>query len=287
MNSTPQMPDPAPAASPPRGHWPDLARLWELTGSPLRPSAQDTGFLSAAVESWARAKGAAPRALILGVTPETYRLPWPAGADVMAADHTQAMIDTIWPGPRDAVIRAEWTCLPLPAGSRDIVLCDGGFHLLPHPQAQRQFIRAIHPIIAPGGLCIFRLFTPPPQREAPEAVLEDLLAARIANLNILKLRLGMALQADKAEGVELRHVWNTLHRAAPDFARLAAQIGWPLEHLLAINTYRDCPARSYFLGLEEVCEMFCENPGGFRCEAVHTPSYALGERCPTAVFRRV
>ena len=85
-------------APPQPEHWSDTARLWEQLGPPLRPSREDTEFVQSAIDAWAVGKRA-PRALILGVTPELYKLRWPAGADVLAMDHTQAMIDCVLPRP--------------------------------------------------------------------------------------------------------------------------------------------------------------------------------------------
>jgi SAM-dependent methyltransferase len=268
------------------GHWPNIARIWKQVGPPLRPSLQDIAFLNDAIGSWVRDNGA-PRALILGVTPELYHLPWPNGTDVIAVDHTQGMIDDIWPGPRNAVICADWTTMPLQRGSRDIVLCDGGVHLLTYPHEHRKFVQTLHRVIASDGLCIFRLFIPPKEREEPDKILQDLLEAKISNLNLLKLRLGMALHEDITQGVQLKRVWDAIHHVAPDFNRLASLIGWPVEHLQAINTYRNCPTRYFFLSLDNVRHLFCENPGGFTFEAVHVPTYDLGERCPTVILRHI
>jgi SAM-dependent methyltransferase len=265
--------------------WPDISRVWEQVGSPLRPSAQDISFFNSTINSWANEKRT-PRALILGVTPELYNLPWPDGTDLLAVDRTQGMINNVWPGPRNAAICDDWTTMPLQSGSRDIVLCDGGVHLLTYPHEHRKFVQTLHRVIAPDGLCIFRLFIPPEKREEPEKVLQDLLDAKISNLNLLKLRLDMALHKDITQGVQLGLVWDAIHQAAPDFNRLASRLGWSLEHLLVINTYRDCQTRYHFLNLDDVRHLFCENPGGFRLEAVNVPTYELGERCPTVVFRR-
>jgi SAM-dependent methyltransferase len=283
----PQQPQRLDHAETPRPgtHWLEIARHWHQVGPPLRPSVQDIGICTAAVQRWAATHGA-PRALILGVTPELYHLPWPAGTQLSAVDHTPSMIEAVWPGPRSAVLCANWTELPLDTASRDLVLCDGGLHLLSHPHAHQQLVRALRRIIAPGGLCIFRLFVPPVQREMPEAVLRDLLAGGIANLNILKLRLGMALQETSEGGVQLAQVWDALRQAAPDFSELAARLGWSLDHLLAIDTYRDCSSRYHFLGIADVDRLFTEQPGAFTFVSLKVPQYELGNRCPTIVFRR-
>jgi SAM-dependent methyltransferase len=275
---------PVTASPRPAAHWHNIAGQWDQVGPPLRPSAPDLAVYADVLARWQGA--GVPRGLILGVTPELYRLPWPESSQVIAVDRTQRMIDLVWPGPRSDAVCADWTDLPLETASRDIVLCDGGIIMLPYPHGHAQLIRGLQRVMAPGGLCAFRLYVLPDALETPQEVLADLCAGRIANLNLLKLRLGMALQAKCEQGVQLGHVWDVLLKAAPDLDELASRIGWPLAHMQAIHTYRACPSRYYFLTLPEVCSLFTENPGGFILESVHVPTYALGERCPLVVFRR-
>jgi len=266
-------------------HWPEIARLWRHIGPPLRPVAQDVRFYSDAVREWVGLRGA-PRALLLGVTPELYRLPWPEGTDLLAVDRSQDMIDRVWPGPKDAARCMSWLDLSLPGSSRDIVLCDGGLQLLAHPQGQRRLAHVLRGILSDGGLCVVRLYAPPARRESPDAVLRDLLEGKIACMNLLKLRLGMSLMNAAAEGVELGTIWRALHAAAPDLNELAARIGWSAEHMSAIDPYRDSAVRYHFVTADQVSQMFCGDPGGFEVRRVSVPDYELGERCPTIVLQR-
>jgi hypothetical protein len=267
------------------GHWLATARRWNQIGPPLRPSPEDIGFYAASIDRWVLANGS-PRALILGVTPELYRLPWPSGTNLQAVDRTRGMIDAVWPGPRSAVLCSDWTAMPLPARSRDVALCDAGLILVSFPDGLSKIVRVLRHVLQSGGLFVTRLFLPQAERESSGVVLSDLLAGRIANLNILKLRLGMALQENGERGVQLGHIWDALHHAAPSLPRLAERIGWPLESLSAIDVYRNCTSRYHFTAFEEICHLFCDDPGGFACETIDIPGYELGERCPTVAFRR-
>ncbi len=230
---------------------------------------------------------ATPRVLLLGVTPEIYHLPWPEGTSFLAADKSQAMIDVVWPGPKEAAQCVDWVSLQLPDNSRDIVFCDGGLSLIAYPHQQQQLVRILQAILADQGLCILRLYVPPPQQESPDAVLRDLLEGRIPNLSILKLGLGMSLQESTAEGVQIGIIWQLLHEVAPDLEKLASQIGWSAEHIMAINAYRGSADRFYFVTIDQVSELFCGNPGGFEVHRLRVPSYDLGERCPTIVLKRL
>lgn len=265
-------------------HWQRVAGQWSQVGPPLRPSPEDLAFFERAAGKVVARLGRAPRVLLLGVTPELYRLPWPAGTDFLAADRSEAMIDIVWPGPREVVVRTEWLDLALPPGSRDVVLCDGGLHLLDWPEGQRRLAELLSRAVAPGGVVAVRLFTPPAVREDPARVLDDFAAGRIASLNILKLRLGAAMMPSVAEGVRLARVWDAINAAAPDRDAFAARIGWTPEHLAAIDSYRGSEGRYHFATLDEVTATFAA--AGFRVASVDVPAYELGDQCPTVAFER-
>ena len=266
--------------------WQENARQWKHLVSPLQPSAQDIGFYSDLVQEWYQHHGS-PRVLLLGVTPEIYHLPWPEGTSFLAVDKSQAMIDAVWPGPKEAAQCVDWLSLKLPDNSRDIVFCDGGLPLIAYPHQQQQLVRILRNVLSDQGVCILRLYVPPPQQESPEAVLKDLIEGRIPNLSILKLRLGMSLMKSTAEGVAVGMIWQLIHEVAPDLERLASRIGWSVEHMLVINAYRGSADRFYFVTVNQVTDLFCDNPGGFEVHRLRVPSYDLGERCPTIVLKRL
>jgi SAM-dependent methyltransferase len=265
--------------------WPTAAQCWHLFGSPLRPATEDIDFYETETREWCRGRSA-PRVLLLGVTPELYGLPWPGGTDFLAVDRAQAMIDHVWPGPKEQARCAEWQTLDLPTASRDMALCDGGLHLLGYPDEQAELVRILARVVTPGGLMLLRLYLPPATRESPRQVLDDLLAGRVSNLNVLKLRLDTALQSDAVAGVMLADVWTIFHEVAPDLCALSRRLGWTLPHTEVINLYRDNRTRYHFVTLEQVTEMFGRDPGGFEVLRVRVPSYELGGQCPLVVLRR-
>jgi SAM-dependent methyltransferase len=268
------------------GHWSDIAGQWEQVGPPLRPSSQDIAIVTDVIERWADRQGA-PRAMILGVTPELYRIPWRASTDLLAVDRSRSMIDKVWPGPRTNILCADWIAMPLKEQTRDIILCDGGLHLLPYPNGHLKFVDELQHVVAHNGIFVLRLFVPPPRRETWESVLRDLVALKIPNVNILKLRLWMALHEDIEHGVQLHCVWDTIRKVEQNLPRLATRLGWPTEQLLALDTYQNCDARYYFLDVPQVRRMFCTDRAGFVFESIHFPTYDLGDQCPTIVLRRV
>lgn len=268
-----------------RLHWGDLGRLWARLGPPLRPSPEDVASYIAALGCRADPT-VPPRALILGVTVEIFELPWPRSTHLVALDHTEAMIHCVWPGERSQTICADWLAMPLAAASRDVVFCDGGVTVLPYPDGMRRLAAGLEHVLVPGGICALRLYVPPAKAEPAGRVLEDLLAGRIANLNLLKLRLGMALQDSPCTGVELAAIWNALHEAAPDFEELAARIGWSIDYLTPINTYRNSAVRYYFPSAAQVLAVFAKQAPALALQQLRHPSYTLGECCPMIVLKK-
>lgn len=281
------MTEPASAAgsNAPADHWALLGRAWHLLGPPLRPSGEDVQAYARAIEGRRGPGGGPPRALILGVTPELYRLPWPPGTAITAIDREPFMLETIWPGPTEAARCEDWCRTSLADASVDIVLCDGGWQML-GPGGHDALTRELGRVLAPGGLFVVRSFTTPAAREPFEAVMEDLRAGRVESMNVLKLRLAMSLQESTGDGVPVARVWKAFIDAEPEPAALAARLGWPADIMLSLEAYRDSPSRYHFTSLAELCEPLTGEPGGFRCAGVSTPRYVLGERCPTVTFER-
>lgn len=265
----------------PEGQWPKAARFWPRIGAPLRPAAEDLRFIESLLHDRA---GQPLRGLILGVTPEFQRLPWPEGSRINALDRTPEMIEYVWPGNREQAVLGDWRDIPWPEAEFDLVLCDGGLHLLDYPDGQTAMVKELARVLKPGGLALFRLFTPPPAAEPAAAVLEDLMAGRIRDLNCLKLRLGNALQSGPETGVALAEVWRTLRDGTSDWQTLSERIRWPLEQLEAIDAYRDNPAHYHFVSPEQVDALFAEY--GFERTARLLPDYVMGGQCPTHVFTK-
>lgn len=265
--------------------WSAVARNW-MFGSPLRPTEPDVALVRKGLSHLRLATDRQPLSLIMGVTPEIYHLPWPDGWSVRAIDWTPAMIEHVWPGPREHATLDDWREMPFPSGSFDAVTCDGGINLLQYPDDQRRTFRHLARIVAPGGLFMPRLFVPPPARETPQEVLDDLFGGRIRDLNGLKMRMCMAMQDAAEEGVAPRDVRQRLLEVAGDWPALAGRLGWPLDHFATIEAYRHTTARYYYVTESVVTGMLCEEEPFFERVSAETPDYDLGDRCPTVVYRR-
>ena len=268
------------------GHWSRMARLWHLVGPPLRPAEDDLAVFQNSIDRWCATNTRAPRALILGVTPELYRLNWPASTVTTALDSAREMIDEVWPGPAATALQGSWTAMPLATSSRDIVVCDGGLGTLAYPCRQADLMRELHRILAPGGIFVVRLFAPTGRTGTVKDVFARLNAGHIGSLDSLKLQLWGALHGDARKGVRPRDVVALILGAVDSYDRLAEAQGWPIEHVSSLELHRSSNTVYHLTEAEEVIRMASDDPGGFECLEIVEPNYALGACCPIVTLRR-
>lgn len=273
----------------PVNHWKDHARQWSHVGQPLRPGPEDVAFTHAAIREWLRTSGRTdPTLLVLGVTPELCGLPLNGNSRVVAVDSSTEMISALWresARPNASVICADWRSIPLADGSINLVLADGSFSALSYPSGYVGLGSELRRLLRPGGRCIIRCFA---QLEKPEVigdVFTDLTRGRIGNFHILKWRLVMALQPNLEAGVSVGSVWQALDDEWKDRDLLAQQFGWPTAEVRTIENYRNVETRYTFPTLAQYREFFSSI--GFAIINLTTPSYELGERCPTLVLERL
>jgi len=246
---------------------------WARLGAPLRPSADDVAIMGA-IGVHAR------RVLLLGVTPELASMPWPAGASLVAADRSYAMIRAILPAvtlPMQAIV-ADWRALPCARAAFDLAIGDGCLSNFTYPDGYRALATELHRVIAPGGLLALRLFASPAQGESLDDVARDLRAGAIGGMHALKWRIAMTL-LDATRNVAVTAIRDAFDALVPDRAVLP----WPREVVDTIDAYRGSALVYSFPSLDHVRDVMSER---FEEVAVTTPDYELGERCPTVTWRR-
>ncbi|HWD39000.1 MAG TPA: class I SAM-dependent methyltransferase [Fimbriimonas sp.] len=262
-----------------RSHWNEAAKIWQQIGEPLKPPGEALQHYAEAVSLW---QGLEPRVLLMGVTQELFAFPWPSGTSISALDNSADMIKNVWLGPPEAAFLGDWRDMPLTDGSFDLAVCDGGLTLLPYPEGHLQVSRELSRILAENGLCVFRLHICPAAREEPAQVFAALAGGEIPDISHFKLRIAAAMQTDPESGVVLADIWDALIRFAPDLDALAESIGWPIEHMRSIETYRGSANVYRFMTLEQIESVFPE----FHLERVWRPTNPLQRMCPVAAFRK-
>ncbi len=265
-------------------HWNQHARQWSLIGPPLRPAPEDIRLLEAEVDDWqGRVKVTVPRALLCGATPEIARMRWPAGTWLTAVDHSRPMIAGVWPAAEapGAAVCGDWLALPLADATQHLLIGDGCYSLLVGRARYAAFAAELRRVARSNALLAMRYFLRPERAEAVGAVVDDLWQRRIGNFHVFKWRLAMALHGTLEEGVRLGDIWDAWQQAVPDAAQLAARLDWRAEVINTIHNYRNVDTRYSFPTLAEACAC----AGDFEIVATHTPTYELGERCPTLIMR--
>ncbi|MFI5297537.1 MAG: class I SAM-dependent methyltransferase [Polyangiales bacterium] len=261
-----------------------MSKRWALLGPPLRPCPFDVAIATRVVTAQSTTKRPL-RALILGVTPELATLPWPEGTQLRAIDRVASMIETLWPReglPADAeAILGEWQSMPFSPSSIDVVLGDGVLVPLAFPAQATQLFDEVRRVLVEDGAFVLRSFVAPDARESLDAIAEDLRAGRVASVHVLKWRLAMAIQASAAQGVCVEAIYDAFAAMVPDRDALADRLGWPQVAMTTFDSYPGSTSRYAFLRLAEL-EALCAQRFVVR-ERV-TPTYPLGERCPTFIL---
>lgn len=270
-----------------KSYWDSLANQFQHQQPPLRPCAEDMRILSAIVHDWhQRHSQPKSRVLLFGVTPEIANLSWPQNTSLLAVEKSQAMIDTIWPGDihgqRQAVL-GNWFDIELKEGSFDFVVGDGFSTGLAYPDQYIQMAGTISKWLKPDGLLIARLFVRTEKKETHEEIMTDLKAGRIARFDILKWRLGMAIQESARQGVIVDEIYRAWNRIEQQWPSLPEEAGWPRPTVNTIKLYEGRGDRYAFPTIKELTDVFSVH---LKPISTTIPDYDFGQCCPTLVYCR-
>ncbi|MCW8828928.1 MAG: class I SAM-dependent methyltransferase, partial [Gammaproteobacteria bacterium] len=148
--------------------WRAHARQWQRVGAPLRPTQED-GELLLALSAPALSESVCARLLVMGVTPEVVQLEWPSHVGLLAVDHSQEMIDSVWRPHHSipsAVKQASWQSMPLEDDSVDSAVGDGCLTVLPSLADYESVFTEVARVLRPGGSLVLRCFIRPDTGES-------------------------------------------------------------------------------------------------------------------------
>jgi len=269
-------------------HWHAHAAKWRDVGPPLRPCAQDIAIFENALRDWTerQALSRPARMLLLGVTPEIALMQRPAASHLVAVDYSLAMIAGVWPAQQAgnaSAVCADWRVLPLAPDSIDFIVADGCFTQLPWPNGYREVAGKLHQVLSSHGCLASRFFVRPDVTESLDAILEDIIAGRIASFHAFKWRLAMALHGNHNErGVQLARVWEVWRNTFQQTVRAHAQPHWTPEIIATIDHYQGVETFYSFPKRAQIYEAFSEYFSDVVCLQ---GDYELAERCPIILFR--
>jgi SAM-dependent methyltransferase len=273
----------AQASATPRDHFTRIIANWSYLGAPMRPSPDDAVPLQRVVANL----GAAAHAVVLGLTPEIVGCDWPADVRLSAVDHSPQMIEALWPpakGPANSeAILGDWFALPFEPGTIDLVVGDGCYMLLGHPDNYDNLSRSVRHALRPGGRFVIRVFLRPDQPESVDDIVCAYAAGEVGSVHALKMRLHGALHGTSGTGSRLDDLWQVWKTMPPLPAALAGVRGWSAEEITCIESYAGVDVRYYLPTLTE----FRQSVGKFFDEVDCTfGTYEHGEHCPTFVFAK-
>jgi SAM-dependent methyltransferase len=263
--------------------WDRTASAWSQFEPPYLPVAEESAVIERVAAELA-GEGGRLNAVILGVTPQTAALAWPAGVCLTAFDNSAAMIAELWPAPGTPAgaqaILADWSELPLGVGSVDLIAGDHSLGVLAWPQGPAKLLAELRRVLKPGGRFVLRSFLRPEQREDLDAIVGDLEAGRIRSAGIAKMRF-IAWRHDRGtEGISVQELKDLFKRYVPDPDEAVRRYGWqrgPSD----IPTTEGNERRFVFPTLAELRDAIA--PFFREIECV-TGSHELAERFPTMVL---
>ncbi len=242
---------------------------------PLRPH-------NAVVEAFRQAVAQQrKRVLLLGVTMELADI----GTEMIAADHSKAMITHLWPGDtadRHAV-NADWQALPFPAAQFSATIGDGSLSMVTSPDGQGRVFEQLARVLRPGGRVVVRLFQAPDRGEAVSTVCRAAMAGEIRSFHAFKWRLAMAIVAEAADpNIKVQRIFDVFEQLFPNRTSLAKATGWPAEDIDTIDVYRGSSEAYSFPTFEQLRTAI---PDSFsEPRLVPVGSYELAERCPLLIL---
>lgn len=260
-------------------HWDNQAKQWDNITEPLRPSVIDIQNLTNWIHHLYKKNHKPLTVLLLGVTPEIVRVPWPAGTRLLAVDKNMTMIESLFPRMTPYIkpyaIAANWLQLPLKPGSFDVIIGDGCYNSLAFSE-YAVLTKAIKSLLKNNGLLMSRFFLRPNFNESLDNLKQSIIKQEINNFSTFKLRLLMALHHDLNKGVCLNETW---HCWDQEFKNLVCSLKcWTDGAMNVINNYKDKLIYYTFPTLGELKNHFKMHLAE---QEVFIPDYQLGECCPT------
>ncbi|HKX55883.1 MAG TPA: class I SAM-dependent methyltransferase [Xanthomonadales bacterium] len=283
-------------------HWSGMSARYAAYTPPLRISPSERNSYFELASQWqteqqrsGKHPGAPPRVLVLGATPDFYYLPWPAGTDLLAVDHSADMLAAIWPGSSKQRLCADWSTMNLPDASRDVMLCDGGYTFISSPEPLRRMAENVARILAPGGRFVVRLFVNAEQQETPAELFRALELGSILTISELKLRLWLALNGRQkgtanvagGKGVRLVDVWRCFQAEYKSPELLDERVSWSDDSLWqSMQAYEDKIDTYYFPSVDEVSQAFLQTTFKLEKVALVEPQVHCGQHLRLLSLKR-
>ena len=210
-----------------------------------------------------------PRALMLGVTPEIATIRWPTGTQLLALDSSPGMIRNVWPArevPGGVAGLADWGAMPVRDAAYDFAVGDGFLTSVPYPNGFRAVVAELRRVLKETGTFVMREFARPETRE-PRHDLPRHARRPHRRPRVLHVAARDGLARDLEAGCLVGEVCDAWHDNVPEPLELMRSLGWRLDALSWLESFRGTQDRMWFPTLDEVRTEF----SGLRTGGVPLP----------------
>ncbi len=255
-------------------HRQEYHRAWSQLAPPLRPHPDVVAAVKEQIED------RHGRALLLGVTPELADV----APDIVAVDRNFSMIANVWPGntPSRYAIVGDWRNSNFVPGAFSLCLGDGSLCGLAIPNDITVLFLELRRILKSGGRIVCRLYLSPDIAETISGLQEEVLSGTISNFHAFKMRLAMALAAQRpVPQICVANILESFNSLFKNRDELVRATGWFREQIDTIDFYRgstvsfNLPTKDQLLSVVSgICPSARLVPSG---------TYAMSERCPLLV----
>jgi len=181
-------------------NWGTDGTMWRTIPPPFVPTEEDVELVRKACPSELIESSAAPRILLLGVTPMLADAAWLASSELHAVDYDQVMIATLWrPRERYHCHCARWQEMPFPDGFFDLVIGDCSFNALPAIADYAEVLREVARVCRPSAPLICRFFMQSEPRLSLGEVAREA-AGRFGDYSLAERRLLIPMAASEDDG---------------------------------------------------------------------------------------
>jgi SAM-dependent methyltransferase len=259
-------------------HWQEYHRAWSQLTEPLRPHQE---VVSAVSQQLVAPNG---RTLLLGITPELANL----AGEMIAVDRNQSLIANVWPGntPTRKAVVGDWRNSNFLPKTFSACIGDGSLSCLRYPEDVSRLLQELAVILRPGARFVCRLYLPPENPETPSSLRDAAMAGTIRNFHTFKLRLAMALAAQRADPhVEVDSILRSFNDLFADRDEVVGVTGWHREQVNTIDLYNGSAVVYSFPKSDQLFRIVAEAfPNAL---LVPAGTYELAERCPLLVGDRI
>lgn len=222
--------------------------------------------------------------LILGVTPETVQINWPA-ASLVAVDASPSIIESMWrPNPRipSRVVRAHWQDMPLDDASVDAAVGDGSFNALSDFDDLPAVLRELHRVLKPGGILAIRCFVKRPPMPSIDEIGAAALRGEFPHSAAFRMPFTLSM-AGEGTLVKLAELHGEFQRLFPDRDHLARVTGWSRTDIDRADCDDGSEMRLNFPTLDQLAESVAP---WFEIQGTSFGTYTQSQYCPTVAMRR-